>query len=215
MTVCFTYPVCRKLRTHLLAFLGFKGENRNPLACLRTAGSYFAITYCTHTETSVCVRVRVPPRSASSLVGIPCEDVECANAGMHPRPTANAPPLGATSPPFKLVRIGLLWMKLEGHQDPSKRLPIFLGTQEANVQMVPIYGVPISRLRTVSVRVCVCRNKLRIPLGRERTVRSRGMGTGISEASKRVPIFDRGTGSKPERLRSGFKFLQADLSLIV
>ena len=53
------------------------------------------------------------------------------------------------------------------------------------------------------------------------------MGTGISEASKRVPIFsllpreasksvpifDRGTGSKPERLRSGF--LQADLSLIV
>ena len=50
--------------------------------------------------------------------------------------------------------------------------------------------------------------------------------TGISEASKRVPIFsyadqggkpassfDRGTGSKPERLRSGS--LQADLSLIV
>ena len=33
------------------------------------------------------------------------------------------------------------------------------------------------------------------------------------EASKRVPIFDRGTGSKPARLRSGF--LQADLSLIV
>ena len=31
--------------------------------------------------------------------------------------------------------------------------------------------------------------------------------------SKSVPIFDRGTGSKPERLRSGF--LQADLSLIV
>ena len=33
------------------------------------------------------------------------------------------------------------------------------------------------------------------------------------EANKSVPIFDRGTGSKPERLRSGF--LQADLSLIV
>jgi hypothetical protein len=77
--------------------------------------------------------------------------------------------------------------------------------------------------------------------GRKRpTVRFRGIGTGISEAnkmmimlftvlfrnkeflffpllhreaSKRVPIFDRGTGSKPERLRSGF--LQADLSLIV
>ena len=59
------------------------------------------------------------------------------------------------------------------------------------------------------------------------TVRHRGMGTGISEASKRVPIFSfatqggkqassyfqQGTGSKPERLRSGS--LQADLSLIV
>ena len=33
------------------------------------------------------------------------------------------------------------------------------------------------------------------------------------EASKRAPIFDRGTGSKPERLTSGS--LQADLSLIV
>ena len=33
------------------------------------------------------------------------------------------------------------------------------------------------------------------------------------EASKRVPIFDRRTGSKAERLRSGS--LQADLSLIV
>ena len=45
------------------------------------------------------------------------------------------------------------------------------------------------------------------------TVRLREMKTGISEASKRVSIFDRETGSKPERLRSGF--LQADLSLIV
>ena len=47
-------------------------------------------------------------------------------------------------------------------------------------------------------------------------VRNRGIGTGISEASKRVPlspfatqggkrvpIFDRGTGSKPARLGSG------------
>ena len=34
-----------------------------------------------------------------------------------------------------------------------------------------------------------------------------------TEASKRAPIFDRGTGSKPSRLRSGS--LQADLSLIV
>ena len=51
------------------------------------------------------------------------------------------------------------------------------------------------------------------------------MGTGISEASKRVPIFPFdtqggkqmssyfGTGSKPERLRSGS--LQADLNVIV
>ena len=59
------------------------------------------------------------------------------------------------------------------------------------------------------------------------TVRLGGIGTGISEAareflffpllpreaSKRVPIFDRGTRSKPARLRSGS--LQADLSLIV
>ncbi len=33
------------------------------------------------------------------------------------------------------------------------------------------------------------------------------------EASKRVSIFESGTGSKPERLRSGS--MQADLSLIV
>ena len=44
-------------------------------------------------------------------------------------------------------------------------------------------------------------------------VTAESMGTGISEASKRVPIFDRETGSQPERLRSGS--LQADLSLIV
>jgi len=36
----------------------------------------------------------------------------------------------------------------QGHQDPSKRAPIFPGTQEANVKMVPIGSVPISRLRT-------------------------------------------------------------------
>ena len=39
----------------------------------------------------------------------------------------------------------------QGHQDPSKRVPIFLGTHEANVKMVPIYAVPISRLRTVII----------------------------------------------------------------
>ena len=62
---------------------------------------------------------------------------------------------------------------------------------------------------------------------RSGTVRHRGIETGISEASKSVPIFsfatqeaskrdpifDRGTGSKPEGLRSGS--LQTDLGLIV
>ena len=40
---------------------------------------------------------------------------------------------------------------LEG-SDPaawSKRVPIFLGTREALIKMVPIYMVPISRSRTV------------------------------------------------------------------
>ena len=37
----------------------------------------------------------------------------------------------------------------QGHQDPSKRVPIFLGGTEANLKMVPIGPVPISRLRTV------------------------------------------------------------------
>ena len=66
----------------------------------------------------------------------------------------------------------------------------------------------------------------RSPVTTLRTVRLRGMETGISEASKRVSIFsfatqggkrvsifDRGTGSKPEMLRSGS--LRADLNLIV
>jgi hypothetical protein len=30
--------------------------------------------------------------------------------------------------------------------DPSKRVPIFPGTQEANLKMVPIDSVPISRV---------------------------------------------------------------------
>jgi hypothetical protein len=37
----------------------------------------------------------------------------------------------------------------QGHQDPSKRVPISLGTQEASVKMVPICSVPIPRSRTV------------------------------------------------------------------
>ena len=35
-----------KIGTRLLASLGSKGKNRNPLACLRNAGSYFAESYC-------------------------------------------------------------------------------------------------------------------------------------------------------------------------
>ena len=37
----------------------------------------------------------------------------------------------------------------QGHQDPSKRVSIFLGTQEANVKMVSINRVSIPRSRTV------------------------------------------------------------------
>ena len=49
----------------------------------------------------------------------------------------------------------------QGHQDPaltwgpSKRVPIFPGTQEANVKMVPINGVPISR-RTYCIASTSC-----------------------------------------------------------
>ena len=35
-----------KIGTRLLASLGSKGKNRNPLACLRNAGSYSGMTYC-------------------------------------------------------------------------------------------------------------------------------------------------------------------------
>ena len=37
----------------------------------------------------------------------------------------------------------------QGHQDPSKRVSIFLGETEANSKMVSISGVSISRSRTV------------------------------------------------------------------
>ena len=37
---------CDKIETHLLASLGSKGKNRNPLACLRNAGFYSAESYC-------------------------------------------------------------------------------------------------------------------------------------------------------------------------
>ena len=41
-----------KIGTRLLASLGSKGKNRNPVACLRNAGSYSAVTYCIRQETS-------------------------------------------------------------------------------------------------------------------------------------------------------------------
>ena len=53
----------------------------------------------------------------------------------------------------------------------------------------------------------------KVTLSGTRTVRVRSLETGGSEASKRVSIFDRETGSKPEMLRSGS--LRADLNLIV
>ena len=40
----------------------------------------------------------------------------------------------------------------QGYQDPSKRVPIFLGTQEANYKMVPICPVPIPPSRTVDAQ---------------------------------------------------------------
>ena len=39
-----------KIETHLLASLGSKGKNRNSLACLRNAGFYSAVTYCSTAE---------------------------------------------------------------------------------------------------------------------------------------------------------------------
>jgi hypothetical protein len=43
----------------------------------------------------------------------------------------------------------------QGHQIPSKRVPIFLGTQEANLKMVPIGSVPIPGKRTVVDTRCL------------------------------------------------------------
>ena len=53
----------------------------------------------------------------------------------------------ARDPAETLYRVGKT--HCQGHQDPSKRVPIFPGTQEANVKMAPICRAPISRLRTV------------------------------------------------------------------
>jgi hypothetical protein len=39
------------------------------------------------------------------------------------------------------VRVGKI--HCQGHQDPSKRVTIFLGTHVALIKMVPIGGVPI------------------------------------------------------------------------
>ena len=103
-----------------------------------------------------------------------------------------------------------------GRTQPSEFLFFLRGTDS---KLVPIHSVPISWSRTVTVAAWF---RKMFPWFTY-TIRYAGMGTGISEASKRVPllpretskrvpIFDRGTGSKTEMLRSGF--LQADLSLI-
>ena len=48
-----------------------------------------------------------------------------------------------------VVRVGKThW---QGHQDPSKSVPIFLRGTEANLNMVPISGVPIPQNRTVAL----------------------------------------------------------------
>ena len=39
-----------KMETRLLASLGSKGKNRNSLTCLRNAGFYSAVTYCTSSQ---------------------------------------------------------------------------------------------------------------------------------------------------------------------
>ena len=45
----------------------------------------------------------------------------------------------------------------QGHQDPSKSVPVFLRGTEQNLKMVPIGGVPIPRNRTVIIRYfCSC-----------------------------------------------------------
>ena len=48
------------------------------------------------------------------------------------------------------VRVGKI--HCQGHQDPSKRVSIFLGTHEALIKMVPIGGVPIPGRATVPRR---------------------------------------------------------------
>ena len=48
----------------------------------------------------------------------------------------------------QLVRVGKTYW--QGHQNPSKSVPIFLRGTEANLKMVPIYRVPKSRNRTVT-----------------------------------------------------------------
>ena len=43
-----------KIGTRLLASSDLMEKNRNPLACLGNAGSYFAESYCTEWNTQVC-----------------------------------------------------------------------------------------------------------------------------------------------------------------
>ena len=53
-----------KIGTRLLTSLGRKGKNRNSVACLRIAGSYFAGRYCT--RQSRCLNSLLKPRIACS-----------------------------------------------------------------------------------------------------------------------------------------------------
>ena len=56
----------------------------------------------------------------------------------------------------QLVRVHIGKTHCRAHQDPSKRVPMFVGTPEANVKMVPIYRVPIPPCRTVHTHMLAC-----------------------------------------------------------
>ena len=58
-----------KIGTRLLASLGSKGKNRNSLACLRNAGSYFVVTYCMHCASAGLLAENDTKLSAYALAG--------------------------------------------------------------------------------------------------------------------------------------------------
>ena len=61
-----------KIETDLLASLGSKGKNRNSLACLRNAGFYSAVTYCSSPSK---VKKNLSSPSSQELVPLTLESV--------------------------------------------------------------------------------------------------------------------------------------------